>query len=129
VNGSITLKNIASDTSVYVMRKYGTCASEAVKVNIRVVDKSYFAIPTGFTPNDDGKNDRLPVSIIGYIELKYFRIYNRWGQVVFETHKLNDSWNGMYNGHQIAGTYVWVAEGKDIKGNTVTGRGTFVLIK
>ena len=129
-NGTFTFKNLSSDTSVYIAREYGSCTSTPVKVNIKVVDQSYFAIPTAFTPNGDGKNDQLRVRVIGYIQLSYFRIYNRWGQLVFETHQLNDGWNGIYNGQlQDTGTFVWVAEGKDIKGNKVSDRGSFVLIR
>ena len=129
-NGAFTIKNVSSDTSVYISRTYGSCTSSPVKVNIQVVDKSYFAIPTAFTPNGDGKNDQLHVRVIGYIHLTYFRIYNRWGQPVFETRQLNDGWNGTFGGKlQDSGAYVCMAEGKDMMGNTITDRGSFVLIR
>ena len=93
-------------------------------------DKSYFAIPTAFTPNGDGKNDRLTVRVVGFIELSYFRVYDRWGQLVFETHKLNDGWNGLRKGQmQNSGAYVWMAQGRDIKGKVMKDRGSFVLIR
>ncbi|OQP57252.1 hypothetical protein A3860_11900 [Niastella vici] len=66
----------------------------------------------------------------GYIELNYFRIYNRWGQIIFETKTLNDGWNGTWNGAlQQTGTYIWVAEGIDLLGNTIRDKGSFVLIR
>lgn len=129
-SGSFTIKSVSSDTAVNIVKQYGTCTSATVTVNIKVVDKSWFAIPTAFTPNGDGKNDWLHVKVIGYLQLSYFRVYNRWGQLVFETRKVNDGWDGRYSGQlQDTGAYVWVAEGKDIKGNTVNGRGSFVLIR
>jgi len=128
--GIFTINNITADTSFSIRRSYGSCTSPATQVSIKVVDKSYFAIPSAFSPNGDGLNDQLNVKVIGYINLSYFRIYNRWGQLIFETHQLNSGWNGTVNGTlQGTGTYVWIAEGKDIKGNTVSDRGTFVLIR
>jgi hypothetical protein len=76
-----------------------------------------------------GRNDRLPVKAMGYMKLNYFRIYNGWGQIVFETKQLNDS--GMATGRVIHKEWVlsWIAEGKDIYGNIIKDRGSFILIK
>jgi len=94
------------------------------------VDKSYFAIPNAFTPNGDGINDRLSVKALGFIELDYFRIYNQWGELVYETHRLNDGWNGIYRGNlQNTGVFAWIAKGKDIMGKVITDKGSFVLIR
>lgn len=129
-NGNFVATNIISDTSLYVKRIVGTCESPFVKVDIKVVDKSYFTIPTAFTPNGDGKNDALPVKVIGYIELNSFKIYNRFGELIFETKKLNDRWDGTVKGSlQPTGAYIWMAEGKDIKGNVVKDKGSIILIR
>ena len=105
-------------------------SSSPAQVNIKVVDKSYFAIPTAFTPNGDGKNDVLHVKVIGYVQLTFFRIFNRYGELIYETHRLNDGWNGKYRGTmQPDGAFVWMAEGKDINGKRIAAKGSFVLIK
>jgi gliding motility-associated-like protein len=128
--GEFVIPNISTDTSFYIKRVYGTCSSPVTKVQIKVVDQSYFAIANAFTPNHDGKNDRLNLRVVGYIEVKYFKIYNRWGTLVFETNKIGDGWNGsIRNVLQEPGVFVWVAEGTDIKGNKVQGKGSFVLIR
>jgi gliding motility-associated-like protein len=128
--GNFSITDITTDTSFYVQATAGSCESNLTQVNVKVVDQSYFAIPTAFTPNGDGKNDVLRVKVIGYIELKYFRIFNRYGELIYETRRLNDGCKGSYMGLlQTNGAFVWMAEGKDIKGNVVTGKGTFVLIK
>ena len=91
---------------------------------------SYFVIPNAFTPDGNGINDILAVKAVGYIDLNYFRIYNKWSQLVFETRKMDDGWNGFYKGAlQNTGSYVWIAEGRDIKGNLVTDKGSFVLLR
>lgn len=128
--GNFTIPAIQSDMFFYIQQSKGSCYSPLVAVSVKVVDKSYFTIPNAFTPNNDGTNDRLPVRIKGYIQLNYFRIYNRWGQMVFETNKLNDGWDGTWRGVlQQTGTYIWMAEGKDILGTTIKDKGNFVLIR
>jgi gliding motility-associated-like protein len=128
--GSFTIAAIQSDATFYIQQSRGSCYSPLVPVSIKVVDKSYFTIPNAFTPGNDGKNDRLRVRVKGHIELNYFKIYNRWGQMIFETRKLNDGLDGTWKGVlQQTGTYIWVAEGKDLLGTTIRGKGSFVLIR
>lgn len=127
--GNFTLAAVPSDITVYIQQERGSCKSQLVPVSIKVVDRSYFTISNAFTPNRDGKNDQLSLRVKGYIDVNYFRIYNRWGQMIYETKKLNDGWDGRWNGVlQPAGTYVWIAEGKDLLGNTIYDKGSFVLI-
>ncbi|MBL0884373.1 MAG: gliding motility-associated C-terminal domain-containing protein, partial [Chitinophagaceae bacterium] len=87
-------------------------------------------VPSGFTPNGDGKNDILKPIPVGITELQYFRIYNRWGQLLFSTSQQGIGWDGRYNGiPQGSGTYVFVTQGKDIYGKPVFRKGTAVLIR
>lgn len=87
-------------------------------------------VPSAFTPNADGKNDLLRPIAIGITELQYFRVYNRWGQLLFSTSTQGAGWDGRYNGvKQASGTYVYVTQGKDINGKTVFRKGTVVLIR
>jgi gliding motility-associated-like protein len=128
--GDFTIPAVASDMTVYVQQSLGNCYSPLVPVSIKVVDKSYFTIPNAFTPNHDGKNDRLTVRFKGAIQLNYFRIFNRWGQLVFQTSTLTEGWDGTMKGApQPTGTYVWMAEGKDLMGTIIKDRGSFVLIR
>lgn len=87
-------------------------------------------VPSAFTPNSDGKNDLLRPIPIGITELQYFRIYNRWGQLLFSTRQQGIGWDGNFNGmKQGSGAYVYVTQGRDIYGNTVFRKGTTVLIR
>jgi gliding motility-associated-like protein len=87
-------------------------------------------VPTGFTPNADGKNDLLKPKVVGITQQFYFSVYNRWGQQVFFTNEIGKGWDGSVNGiAQPSGAYVFVAEGKDYLGNKITRTGTAVLIR
>jgi hypothetical protein len=70
--GDFIVLKIITDTAFYVQRSNGTCSSGVQKILIKVVDKSFFLVPSAFTPNGDGVNDRLSVKIIGYINLNNF---------------------------------------------------------
>jgi gliding motility-associated-like protein len=57
-------------------------------------------------------------------------VYNRWGQLVFQTTQFGKGWDGSINGSvQNTGTYVWMVSGKDYTGKSVIKRGTAVLIR
>lgn len=87
-------------------------------------------VPSAFTPNADGKNDVLRPLTFGISQLRYFRIFNKWGQLLFETTQLGKGWDGTYNGvKQASGTYVFMTEGADFTGKTLFRKGTSVLIR
>jgi gliding motility-associated-like protein len=87
-------------------------------------------MPTGFTPNRDGKNDIFKPFTVGVTNLNYFRVYNRWGQLIFSTAKLNDGWDGRVTGvEQPSGTYVWMVQGIARDGKVITKKGTVTLIR
>lgn len=130
ISGNFTIPTIKSDTVFYIKQLSGSCSSAPVAVSIKVVDKSFFTIPTAFTPNGDGRNDLLRVRVTGQIELKYFKVFNKWGELVFETNNYSDGWDGKHKGEmQNTGSYIWFAEGRDIQGNTVADKGMFTLIR
>jgi gliding motility-associated-like protein len=90
-----------------VTDKFG-CESTAQKT-IRVYSSCYLAVPNAFTPNGDGKNDLLyPLNAIKADKL-LFKVYNRWGQLIFETNNWKQGWNGTHKGiQQPSGVYVWL---------------------
>lgn len=89
-----------------VTDKFG-CESTAQKT-VRVYSSCYLAVPNAFTPNGDGKNDLLyPLNAIKADKL-LFKVYNRWGQLIFQTNNWKQGWNGTYKGiQQPNGVYVW----------------------
>jgi gliding motility-associated-like protein len=111
------------------------CAATA-SVLVEVMEAGF--IPTLFTPNGDGKNDAL--KIFGLTSASNFRftIYNREGNVMFDTKDLttalHEGWSGISNGQsQPSGTYYWKVEGDYDQGGQVTlnGKksGAFLLLR
>ena len=87
-------------------------------------------IPSGFTPNGDGKNDNFKPLIGAPITNYHMQIWNRWGQMIFETRENGKGWNGKYNGEvQPNGAYIYFFSFVDPDGISVVKQGTFVLIR
>ncbi|MCC6370746.1 MAG: gliding motility-associated C-terminal domain-containing protein, partial [Bacteroidia bacterium] len=97
-----------------------------VKINlITTVD-----VPTAFTPNEDGTNDFIFPDGWGIKKLNYFKVYNRWGQLLFETNELKHGWDGKFNGvPQNMETYVYQVSAESYTKETYTKSGTFKLIR
>ena len=97
---------------------------------VRMFVKSDIQVPRAFTPNGDGHNDKLDVFLIGIAEFRFFRVFNRWGQLLYETKDVNRRWDGIFNGvKQPLETYVWTAEGVAEDGKIISRRGQTVLIR
>ena len=96
-----------------------------VKVTPRVV------VPTAFTPNQDGRNDKFIYLVQGGLkQVRYFKIYNRWGMEVFSSTTLGEGWNGSFRGKaQEPGTYIWQLNAVDWQNNPIVLKGTVVLIR
>lgn len=87
-------------------------------------------VPSAFTPNGDGLNDVLRFVPVGMTDIIYFRIFNRYGQMVFSTTDPQKGWDGKINGReQSANTFVWMIAGKDYLGNIVKRKGVVTLIR
>ena len=106
------------------------CYDTAVH-NITVLKSCYIAVPNAFTPNGDGLNDYFyPLNAFKAENLE-FKVYNRLGQLVFETNDWTKKWDGTINGHpQDAGVYVWTLKYTVRQtGKTVFTKGSAVLIR
>ncbi len=101
---------IASGTySVTVTNNCGSASAQRV-VEI-YPDECALAIPTAFSPNEDGKNDIFrPISRCP-IDKFWIHIYNRWGELIFESNNINNGWDGKFKGvAQPIGTFVYYVE-------------------
>jgi gliding motility-associated-like protein len=95
-----------------------------------VLKKPGYYLPTAFTPNGDGLNDEVQPYLIGMKGLIYFSVFNRWGNLVFKTSTYGKKWNGKFQGvDQTAGVYVWILEFYNSDNKKVTERGTITLIR
>ena len=106
------------------------CADSAyVTVRVFKTNPQIF-VPTAFTPNGDGRNDVFRPIAVGIDKFEYFRVFNRWGQLVFETKRTGMGWDGRIGGkEQGTGTYVWLVKGTDYLGKGVFAKGTVTLIR
>lgn len=105
------------------------CKGEA-SVTLKVYKGPDIYVPTAFTPNRDGKNDVLKPFPVGIKNYTFFRVYNRWGQVIFSTSEFNKGWDGTARGQeQPSGTYVWVVEGFTKENKKISKKGTVALIR
>jgi len=103
--------------------------SAVVTIKVFKTGPSVF-VPSGFTPNNDGRNDLLYPIAAGMRSIEYFNIYNRWGQLVFSTQRNGAGWDGRINGQlQMTGTYVWTVKAVDYNGNAYFQKGTTTLIR
>ena len=114
---------------VNVYNEAGCMDSASITVKIFKTVPQVF-VPTAFTPNSDGKNDIIRPIAVGITKIEYFRIFNRWGEMVFSTTINEKGWDGRINGReQPAGTYVWVVRATDYTGKAFFAKGTATLIR
>jgi gliding motility-associated-like protein len=114
---------------VLVMDAIGCVDSAFVTVKIFDVSPQIF-VPTAFTPNGDGLNDVIRPIGVGIKKFEYFRIYNRWGQLVFSTSTNEDGWDGRIGGkEQGTATFVWIVSGIDYLDRRFFKKGTVTLIR
>lgn len=121
----------ASNEQMYKVRltsSVGCVSIDSVKVFI--FENSGIFVPKAFSPNKDGKNDFLSPFLVNIKTLKYFRIYNRWGQRMFQTSDSKQGWDGVYNNiPQPLDTYTWIVEGIDVNGIAIFKKGQTVLLR
>lgn len=87
-------------------------------------------MPTAFTPNNDGLNDRLKPFLAGVQGLRRFTIYNRLGQVVFNTTSEGMGWDGTFRGVPLdPAVFVWTIEYFSNSGKAQIQKGTVTLIR
>ena len=98
-------------------------------LNVIVYKSSDIYVPSAFSPNGDGHNDYLDVFTPGMREIRFW-VFNRWGQLMFETRDPKQRWDGYFKGNrQPLETYVWIAEGITLTGERIRRRGQTVLVR
>lgn len=131
-NPVATLSTVTGNSITYVVRAAnpdGCYGEDAIKVTIFQTGPDIF-MPTGFTPNGDGKNDRIYPICVGIQQLQFFRVYNRWGQLVFSTSQIGNGWDGRINGLlQDTNNFVYMVQGTDYTGRVIYKKGNIMLIR
>ena len=121
--------------SIYTIKLVATNnaigCSDSMSKKLKVLDNCFIAVPTAFTPNGDGLNDFLyPNNALKADNLE-FKVFNRWGQLVFSSRNWQEKWNGKIKGiEQASGVYVWFLNYTHYDtGKKVFQKGTTTLIR
>jgi gliding motility-associated-like protein len=97
---------------------------------VRMFKQVEIYVPSGFSPNGDHHNDVLLPQLVGVKELKYFKVFDRWGQLVYQTNEFGKGWDGVYKGtRQPMESYLWIAEGIDVYGKAIKRTGSSILVR
>ncbi|MFM9908188.1 MAG: PKD domain-containing protein [Chitinophagaceae bacterium] len=121
---------LLSDNYRYTLKAFteeGCFAMDTINIKVFKTGPDIF-VPNAFSPT--GRNRVLRPIPVGIATLDYFRVYNRWGQLVFQTSQTGKGWDGMIAGKlQNNGSYVWQVKGKDYTGKMISRQGTALLIR
>jgi large repetitive protein len=86
-------------------------------------------VPNVFSPNNDGKNDKFYVHGENISQFN-IKIYNRWGEPVFETDNIHEGWNGRYKDVGCPeGVYFYIAELSFTDGSSTVKKGSITLVR
>ncbi len=124
------MATLINDTyfTVQVTDAIGCTASDGVF--IKVYEGPDYYVPNAFSPNGDGLNDIFRPISVGIQRTEYFRVFNRFGELVYQTNQWLQGWDGTYKGKKAAlGTYVWMIKGIDRNGKVVEKQGTVILVQ
>ena len=114
--------------TVNAQNAYGCAATDDIKIKVYEGPEIY--VPNAFTPGADNLNDILRPIVIGMKAFHYFSVFNRYGQMVYTTAIAANGWDGNFKGvKQPVGTYVWMAEAVDYRGNKIQRNGSVILIR
>jgi gliding motility-associated-like protein len=131
--GGQNLQETIKSTGLFWLQVSTYCSTVTdtilIKNKIDGCERNVF-IPSAFTPNDDGKNDLFKPTVFGTPEKYEFTVYNRWGQLVFNTKNTQMGWNGRIKGSkQNSNLFIWTCSYKFSGEQAVFNRGSVVLIR
>tara|TARA_B100000965_G_scaffold365107_1_gene349324 strand:- start:131039 stop:135454 length:4416 start_codon:yes stop_codon:yes gene_type:complete len=99
-------------------------------INIEVIEKYSLEVPNAFSPNGDGNNDIIYAKGWGLKKLIAFKIFNRYGELVFESNDFDKGWDGNYKGKpQNMETYVYTVEAETYSGKVLSRKGNISLLR
>ena len=109
--GSTNAQLLVNQSGIYSVEVSNNCGSVEEEVSVTIdFCKCKLQVPTAFSPNEDNANDELRAISNCNISNFSLAIYDRWGDLVFETNSTQESWKGKKNGKECdLGVYVWVA--------------------
>ncbi len=129
IHNPISLPQNDITYTVRVSNNFGCYDDASIRVHVFKI-KPDLLVPNAFTPNGDGTNDIFKPIPIGMKSVDIFRVYNRWGQMLYSGSGNEAGWDGTFGGKkQETATYVWYAEAVDYLNNKIAKKGTVILIR
>ncbi len=110
----------------------GCTTTEEIEVRLRTkCGEDLIGMANAFSPNGDGRNDMFHIIYSPVQEIKSFRIFDRWGNVHFQTDNLTEGWNGTFKGKKaMPGVYVYMIEAIcPIDGSIFYKKGDLTLLR
>ena len=99
-----------------------------IKIKANFENDYYINVPGKFTPDGDGKNDIFKIETYNISEIVSFTIYNKWGELVFSSKKIDEGWDGKVNNElQKPDAYVYIIKAKTVSGHDVSKIGDVFL--
>jgi gliding motility-associated-like protein len=115
---------------VYTAAIADECFMRSEEFPVEVIIDFYIEAPDAFSPNGDANNDVFDLKTKNIREIKEFKIYNRWGNLVFETTQMDVGWDGTVKGKiQNIDTYAFYVRAITVHGYETEKKGNFMLIK
>ncbi len=129
ITGSTVAQNIQDSRKYRVIAyKNGNNSITSMSNTVEVVPFMSIYIPNSFTPNGDGMNDQFGAYGEAIKEYR-LQVFNRWGQMVFESDQVTKQWDGTYDGVKVPqGTYVYTLSAKGTTGGHAKKDGTVTVV-
>lgn len=113
----------------YKLTATNQCGSHSDSVTI-IEGSCRVMLPNAFTPNNDGHNDIFRLKYPEIVTILRLIVYDRWGQMVFQTTDPYKGWDGRLKGQNApTGNYVWVMTYTDTYGYKGSAKGSVVLVR
>ena len=108
MDGNTQVTREVTAPGVYSVRVFNQCEEVRDEITIHECEECFVFVPNAFSPNNDGINDKIrPLSDCELLDYD-FRIYNRWGGLVFQSREPNAGWDGYFNGRKVLpGVFIW----------------------
>lgn len=124
-----TFKGTTDQEYTIMLESKGGCLTVDTQM-VKIINGVQVQVPNAFSPNSDKRNDVLRPILLGVKNFHFFRVFNRWGQLLFESRDQIFGWDGTLNGKaQPTQAVVWVVEAVGVDGVTYQKKGTTVLIR
>jgi gliding motility-associated-like protein len=118
-------------TVSYISQSTSGCFSDEVSIYVETIDCqiTQMFVPNSFTPNSDDDNQSWSPIGRNYEEVSY-KIFDRWGQLIFQSNSLDHKWDGKFLGNDCQqGVYVYKINWIDMNGNNLLKIGNLILIR